>query len=140
MKIETRIENFTIRTAEVADCKVILTFIKELAEYEKLLHEVEASEQTLRDSLFSEKPFAKVIIGEFENMPSLRGKGYGKCLLAYLAKLAHDENYTRVEWSVLDWNKPSIDFYRSIGAIPMDGWTVQRLYGQALEDFAKEFN
>ena len=168
MKIETRIENFTIRTAEVADCKVILTFIKELAEYEKLLHEVEASEQTLKDSLFSGKPFAKVIIGEFENTPvgyalyfnnfstftgrpgiyledlyispSMRGKGFGKCLLAYLAKLAHGENYTRVEWSVLDWNKPSIDFYRSIGAIPMDGWTVQRLYGQALEDFAREFN
>ena len=143
------------RQAEVADCKLILTFIEELAEYEKLLHEVEASEQTLKDSLFSEKPFAKVIIGGFENTPvgyalyfnnfstftgrpgiyledlyispSMRGKGFGKCLLAYLAKLAHDENYTRVEWSVLDWNKPSIDFYRSIGAIPMDGWTVQRL-------------
>ena len=168
MKIETRIENFTIRTAEATDCKMILNFIKELAEYEKLLHEVEASEQTLKDSLFSQKPFAKVIIGEFENTPvgyalyfnnfstftgrpgiyledlyispSMRGKGFGKCLLAYLAKCAHDENYTRVEWSVLDWNKPSIEFYRSIGAVPMEGWTVQRLYGKALEDFAKEFN
>ena len=69
MKIETRIENFTIRTAEATDCKLILNFIKELAEYEKLLHEVEASEQTLKDSLFSEKPVAKVIIGEFENTP-----------------------------------------------------------------------
>ena len=63
----------------------------------------------------------------------------GKCLLAYIADLAVRKNCTRVEWSVLDWNTPSINFYRSIGAIPMDGWTTQRLDGEALESFAKEF-
>jgi GNAT superfamily N-acetyltransferase len=71
--------------------------------------------------------------------PHMRGKGFGKCLLAYLARLAVDKGCTRVEWSVLDWNEPSIQFYRSIGAAPMDEWTVQRLDGEALASFAKEF-
>ena len=167
MKIQTKIEGFIIRDADKKDCGLILSFIKELAEYEKLLHEVEATEETLAQSLFSAEPCAKAIIGEFEGQPvgyalfftnfstftgrpgiyledlyvspNMRGKGFGKSLLAYLAKLAQEKNYTRVEWSVLDWNEPSIQFYRSIGAIPMDGWTVQRLHGQALENFAKEF-
>ena len=167
MKIQTKIERFTIRDADKKDCRLILSFIRELADYEKLLHEVEATEETLAHSLFSAEPCAKAIIGEFEGQPvgyalfftnfstftgrpgiyledlyvspNMRGKGFGKSLLAYLAKLAQDRNYTRVEWSVLDWNEPSIQFYRSIGAIPMDGWTVQRLHGQALKNFAKEF-
>tara|TARA_Y100001954_G_scaffold181359_1_gene193299 strand:+ start:24 stop:530 length:507 start_codon:yes stop_codon:yes gene_type:complete len=167
MKIQTKIERFTIRDADKKDCRLILSFIKELADYEKLLHEVEATEETLAHSLFSAEPCAKAIIGEFEGQPvgyalfftnfstftgrpgiyledlyvspNMRGKGFGKSLLAYLAKLAQDRNYTRVEWSVLDWNEPSIQFYRSIGAIPMNEWTVQRLHGQALENFAKEF-
>ena len=71
--------------------------------------------------------------------PHMRGQGFGKCLLAYLARLAVDKGCTRVEWSVLDWNEPSIQFYRSIGAAPMDEWTVQRLDGEALASFAKEF-
>lgn len=167
MKIQTKIKGFIIRDADEKDCGLILSFIKELADYEKLLHEVEATEETLAHSLFSAEPCAKAIIGEFEGQPvgyalfftnfstftgrpgiyledlyvrtNMRGKGFGKSLLAYLAKLAQEKNYTRVEWSVLDWNEPSIQFYRSIGAIPMDGWTVQRLHGQALENFAKEF-
>ena len=167
MKLQTRIEGFFIRDADKTDCGLILSFIKELAEYEKLLHEVKATEEILHRSLFSNQPYARVIIGEFQGQPigyalffnnfstftgrpgiyledlyvspHMRGKGFGKSLLAYLAKLAHEENYTRVEWSVLNWNEPSIQFYRSIGAIPMDGWTVQRLHGQALENFAKEF-
>ena len=167
MKIQTKIEGFIIRHADKKDCGLILSFIKELAEYEKLLHEVEATEETLAHSLFPTEPCAKAIIGEFEGQPvgyalfftnfstftgrpgiyledlyvspNMRGKGFGKSLLAYLAKLAQEKNYTRVEWSVLDWNEPSIHFYRSIGAIPMDGWTVQRLHGQALKNFAKEF-
>ena len=167
MKIQTKIEGFIIRDADKKDCGLILSFIKELADYEKLLHEVEATEETLANSLFSAEPCAKAIIGEFEGQPvgyalfftnfstftgrpgiyledlyvspTMRGKGFGKSLLAYLAKLAQEKNYTRVEWSVLDWNEPSIQFYRSIGAIPMDGWTVQRLHGQALKNFAKEF-
>ena len=167
MKLQTRIEGFFIRDADKTDCGLILSFIKELAEYEKLLHEVKATEEILHRSLFSNQPYARVIIGEFQGQPvgyalffnnfstftgrpgiyledlyvspHMRGKGFGKSLLAYLAKLAHEENYTRVEWSVLNWNEPSIQFYRSIGAVPMDGWTVQRLHGQALENFAKEF-
>ena len=167
MKIQTKIEGFIIRGAEKKDCGLILSFIKELAEYEKLLHEVEATEEILAHSLFSTEPCAKAIIGEFEGQPvgyalfftnfstftgrpgiyledlyispNMRGQGFGKSLLAYLAKLAQEKNYTRVEWSVLDWNEPSIQFYRSIGAIPMEGWTVQRLHGQALKNFAMEF-
>ena len=167
MKIQTKIEGFIIRDADKKDCGLILSFIKELADYEKLLHEVEATEETLAYSLFSAEPCAKAIIGEFEGQPvgyalfftnfstftgrpgiyledlyvspNMRGKGFGKSLLAYLAKLAQEKNYTRVEWSVLDWNEPSIQFYRSIGAIPMEGWTVQRLHGQALKNFAMEF-
>ena len=167
MKLQTRIEGFFIRDADKTDCGLILSFIKELAEYEKLLHEVKATEEILHRSLFSNQPSARVIIGEFQGQPvgyalffnnfstftgrpgiyledlyvspHMRGKGFGKSLLAYLAKLAHEENYTRVEWSVLNWNEPSIQFYRSMGAVPMDGWTVQRLHGQALENFAKEF-
>ena len=167
MKIQTKIEGFIIRHADKKDCGLILSFIKELAEYEKLLHEVEATEEILAHSLFSTEPYAKAIIGEFEGQPvgyalfftnfstftgrpgiyledlyvspNMRGKGFGKSLLAYLAKLAQEKNYTRVEWSVLNWNEPSIHFYRSIGAIPMEGWTVQRLHGQALKNFAMEF-
>ena len=145
----------------------ILGFIIELAEYEKLAHEVVATEDTLRETLFGPTPYAQVIIAElagvpvgyalfFHNFstftgrpgiyledlyvqPKHRGQGFGKLLLAYLARKAVDMNCTRVEWSVLDWNQPAIDFYRSIGALPMDGWTVQRLDGDRLASFAKEF-
>ena len=164
MKIETRIENFTIRTAEATDCKLILNFIKELAEYEKLLHEVEASEQTLKDSLFSEKPFAKVIIGEFENTPvgyalyfnnfstftgrpgiyledlfvpeQHRGQGIGKLLLATLAKIAVERDCPRLEWSVLDWNQPAIDFYESLGTTVMRDWLPCRIDDINLSEIA----
>ena len=167
MKIDTDIKNFIIRAATVGDCTLILDFIKELAEYEKLLHEVTATAETLKETLFSDNRYAEVIIGEYDSkpigyalffhnfstftgrpgiylediyvQPELRGKGMGKCILAYIAKLAVQRNCTRVEWSVLDWNTPSIEFYRSIGAIPMEGWTVQRLHGEALQNFATEF-
>jgi GNAT superfamily N-acetyltransferase len=145
----------------------ILGFIIELAEYEKLAHEVVATEDTLRETLFGPTPYAQVIIAELEGVPvgyalffhnfstftgrpgiyledlyvqpKHRGQGFGKLLLSYLARKAVDMNCTRVEWSVLDWNQPAIDFYRSIGALPMDGWTVQRLDGDRLASFAKEF-
>ena len=167
MIIETALPDFQLRQATKDDCGLILSFIKELAEYEKLAHEVVASVDTLEETLFGEKPYAESVIGEYQNkpvgyalffhnfstftgrpgiyledlyvQPTMRGKGFGKCLLAYLAKLAVERNCTRVEWSVLDWNEPSIQFYRSIGAIPMDEWTVQRLHGDALSSFAKEF-
>jgi GNAT superfamily N-acetyltransferase len=167
MSIATSIPDFLIRRSTVDDCALILGFIKELAEYEKLSHEVVATVETLEDSLFGEKSYAEVLIAEYQQkpvgyalyfhnfstftgrpgiylediyvQPAMRGKGFGKSLLSYIAKVAVDMNCTRVEWSVLDWNEPSIQFYRSIGAAPMDGWTVQRLDGEELSSFAAEF-
>ena len=166
MTISTYLKGFFIRDTTVEDSELILNFIKKLAEYEQLSHEVVATVETLRETLFSEKAYAEVVIGEFEGVPvgyalffynfstftgrpgiylediyvdkEMRGKGFGKCLLAYIAKLAVERNCTRVDWSVLDWNEPSIQFYRSIGAIPMEAWTVQRLHGDALLSFAGE--
>ena len=166
MTISTYLKGFFIRGTTVEDSELILNFIKKLAEYEQLSHEVVATVETLRETLFGEKAYAEVVIGEFEGVPvgyalffynfstftgrpgiylediyvdkEMRGKGFGKCLLAYIAKLAVERNCTRVDWSVLDWNEPSIQFYRSIGAIPMEAWTVQRLHGDALLSFAGE--
>ena len=164
--ISTKNEHFKIRFAEGKDVKLILDFIKELADYEKLLNEVVATEEILMDSLFVRKA-AEVIIGEhdgepvgfalfFHNFstflgrpgiyledlyvrPEMRGKGYGKILLSYLAKLAIERNCGRFEWWCIDWNEPSINFYKSIGAVPMDEWTVYRVHNQALEALANEF-
>lgn len=166
MKITTNKKDFTIRFADENDLGLILDFIKELANYEKLLHEVVATEEILMDSLFVRKA-AEVIIGEhkeepigfalfFHNFstflgrpgiyledlyikPEMRGNGYGKLLLAFLAKLAKERNCGRFEWWCIDWNEPSINFYKSIGAIPMDEWTVYRVTGKALDDLADEF-
>lgn len=164
--IPTKKDKLTIRFAEEKDVKLILDFIKELADYEELLHEVVATEEVLRESLFVRKA-AEVIIGEYDGepvgfalffhnfstflgrpgiyledlyvRPEMRGRGFGKTLLAFLAKLAKERNCGRFEWWCLDWNEPSIKFYKSIGAIPMDEWTVYRVTGQALDDLAEEF-
>ena len=166
MFAQTRDPNFTIRSATVIDTALILRFIKELADYEKLLHEVVADEATLKDSLFGDTPHAQVIIGEYNGkpvsfalyfhnfstfigrpgiyledlyvQPNMRGKGLGKILLAYLASVAIELNCGRLEWWVLDWNKPAIDFYQSLGAKPMDEWTVNRVTGEALDKLAKQ--
>ena len=168
MEIATSIPGFRIRKAGIKDSSLILGFIAELAEYEKLSHELVATVAILEESLFGEKPYAEVLIGDFEGVavsyalyfhnfstftgrpgiylediyvkPEMRGKGFGKSLMSYLAKLAIDNKFARLEWSVLDWNEPSIQFYRSIGAEPMEGWTVQRLDGDALRDFAQIFS
>ncbi len=168
MHLKTPIEGFILRAATPADVGTILGFITELAVYEKLAHEVVATEATLTETLFGDTPYAQVIIAELDGnavgyalffhnfstftgrpgiyledlyvQPAMRGRGFGKLLLAYLAKKAVDMNCTRVEWSVLDWNQPAIDFYRSIGALPMEEWTVQRLDGARLASFAEEFN
>lgn len=167
MTIPTTLPDFSIRHATKNDCQLILDFIIELAVYEKLEHEVVATASTLQETLFGDTQYARCVIAEYKGSPvgyalffnsfstftgrpgiyledlyvspEMRGKGFGKNLLAYLAKLAVDSNFTRVEWSVLDWNEPSIQFYRSIGAAPMDGWTGQRLDGDELNAFAKEF-
>ena len=138
----------------------------ELAEFEKLKHEVVATEDQLRETLFGETQYAHVIIAELDHQPvgfalyfynystflgkpglyledlyvtpEARGKKVGKKLLVKLAQSALENNCGRFEWWVLDWNKNAIDFYRSIGAVGMDEWTVQRLDGQALIDLANE--
>jgi len=166
MPTQTRNPHFTIRPATIEDAGLILRFIRELADYEKLLHEVIADEATLEQSLFGETPHAKVVIGEYNGVavsfalyfhnfstflgrpgiyledlyvqPTMRGKGLGKILLGYLASLAIELNCGRLEWWVLDWNKPAIDFYQSLGAQPMDEWTVNRVAGEALGKLAKQ--
>jgi GNAT superfamily N-acetyltransferase len=147
-----------------ADIPDILHFIKQLAIYEKLEHEAVATPELLKKNLFGEERFAEVIFIQegdvkvgfalfFKNfstflgrpgiyledlfvLPEHRGKSYGKKLLAHIAKLVVERGYGRFEWSVLDWNTPAIDFYRSIGAIPMEEWTVQRLTGETLKKLA----
>jgi len=154
-----------IRTATEDDVPLILRFIRELADYERLAHQVVATEETVRATLFGNPRFAEVIIGEengdpvgfalfFHNYstflarpgvyledlyvrPELRGKGYGRALLARLAEIALERNCGRVEWAVLNWNEPAIRFYRSLGALPMDQWTVYRITGDALETLAR---
>lgn len=153
------------RQAGPEDAGLILRFIRALAEYEKMADQVVATEELLRDWLF-EKQAAKVIFameGEkevgfalyFHNfstflgraglyledlfvLPEYRGRGYGKALLARLAAIAVEEGCGRMEWVCLDWNQPSIDFYKGKGAVPVDGWTIYRLTGDALAEFAKE--
>lgn len=158
-------DSFKYRYAEKKDVSTILGFIKLLAEYEKMSDDVVATEQLLEKWIFDEKK-AEVIFaleGEkevgialfFHNfstflgrsgiyledlfvLPEYRKKGYGKGLLKQLAKIAKDRDCGRLEWACLDWNKPSIDFYLSLGAKPMDEWTTYRLTGKTLDDFAKD--
>lgn len=153
-----------IRPATEADVPLIVRFIRGLAEYERLLHECEATEERVRASLFSARPDAEVVIAEIDGEPSgfalffhnystflaqrgiyledlfvlpeKRGHGVGRALLVHLAQLALARDCGRLEWSVLDWNEPAIRFYRSLGAVPMDEWTVQRVTGDALRRLA----
>ena len=157
--------DFRIRIAEENDVALILRFIRALAEYERLAHEVIATEDSLRATLFGNPRFAEVLIAEegatpvgfalyFHNystfvgkpglyledlfvVPSARGRGYGKRLLERLAQIALDRNCGRFEWAVLDWNEPAIGFYRSLGAVPMNDWTVYRVTGEALAKLAR---
>ena len=154
-----------IRYAERKDVALILQFIKELAQYEKMSDEVVATEAILEDWLFDRKRAEVIFALEgdtevgfalfFHNFstflgrsglyledlfvePEYRGKGYGKGLLKTLAKIAVERECGRLEWVCLDWNQPSIDFYKSMGAIPMDEWTIYRVAGERLKDMAKE--
>ncbi len=148
-------DNFAIRVAIVGDVPIILELIRALATYERAPNEVTATEQGLVEVLFGEKPAAEVLLA-FENetavgfavffhnfstwlgrpglyledlfvRPEHRGKGYGRALLIHLAKIARERGCGRMEWAVLDWNEPAIEFYRKLGAKPMDQWTVFRL-------------
>jgi len=163
---ETILKNFTIRPATNADVPLIIDFVRQLAEYEKLSHEMIATEETMREALFGPRPCAEVLLAflnerpvafavYFQNFstflarpgiyledlfvkPEHRKKGIGKLILAQLARIAVQRGCGRFEWSVLDWNKPAIEFYKSLGARPMDAWTVYRLTGDALETLAAQ--
>ena len=151
----------TFRFAEEKDCGLILYFIKELASYEKMLDEVVATEEILREWIFEKKKAEVIFACEdgkeigfalfFHNFstflgragiyledlyvaPEYRGKGYGKALLKKLAQIAVERGCGRLEWWCLDWNRPSIDFYRSLGAEAMDEWTVYRIAGNTLQE------
>jgi GNAT superfamily N-acetyltransferase len=162
--MENRIE---IKSATIEDIPLILSFIQELAEYEKLSNEVVATENSLKESLFGNKAHAEVVIGYLNHQPvgfalyfhnfstalgcpgiyiedlfvkpAERGKGIGKKMLAYLAQLAKSRNWGRLEWWVLDRNKIAIDFYKHIGAQSVKEGTVHRLTDQALDDLAKSW-
>ena len=153
-----------IRPATVEDVPQILAFIRELAVYERLAHEVVASEADLAASLFGARPYAEVVLGCLDGAPvgfalffhnystflgkpgiyledlfvraEARGHGLGKRLLAYLARTALERGCGRLDWSVLDWNAPSIGFYRRLGAVALDDWTTFRLSGPALDAVA----
>lgn len=166
MVIDTKLDDFKLRFAEIDDAALILEFIRELADYENMLPEVIATEEVLRESLF-ERKMAEVVIGEYKNRPvafalffqnfstflgrsgiyledlyvkpDMRGKGIGKMMLAFLAQLALERNCGRLEWWCLDWNEPSIQFYKQLGAVPMDEWTVYRVDNEALAELAGKF-
>ena len=155
----------TLRFATADDVGLILNFIHQLADYEKMVDEVVADEDQLRRSLFGERQVAEVVIASFEGepagfalffhnfstflgrpgiyledlfvIPELRGHGIGKILLSYLARLAVERGCGRLEWWVLDSNEPAIRFYERLGAKPMEEWTVFRVTGDALEELAK---
>jgi GNAT superfamily N-acetyltransferase len=156
--------SLTIRLATENDAALILGFIRGLAEYERLAHEVVADEDRLRRTLFGPRPYAEVIIGEWEGQPAgfalffhnystflarpgiyledlfvtpeFRGKGIGQALLVHLARVAVQRDCGRLEWAVLDWNEPAIRFYKRLGAVPMDEWTTFRVTGEALTRLA----
>lgn len=153
-----------IRPAVPGDTDLIVGFIRALAEYERLGDEVRLNRGILHDHLFGARPMAEVLIAELDSRPvgfalffhsfstfegrpgiyledlfvdpAARGSGVGKALLGALARLAIDRGCARLEWSVLDWNAPAIAFYQSLGADAMDGWTINRLHGDALERMA----
>ena len=126
------------RNAERKDTTLILQFIRELADYEKMLDEVVADEITLEEWIFSTfLGRAGLYLEDLYVKPEYRGKGYGKAILKKLAAIAVERGCGRLEWWCLDWNKSSIDFYLSLGAEPMSEWTVYRIAGETLTNLAK---
>jgi GNAT superfamily N-acetyltransferase len=164
--IQTRIPGFTLRFAEEKDAGTIFGMAKELADYEKLLDGFEATEEQFKESLF-QQGVAETLIGEyagksvgyaifFHNFssflgrigiyiedvyvkPEMRGRGFGEAMFTFIAKLAVERKCGRLEWSCLDWNKPSIAFYEKMGAKRLDEWTMYRLAGRDLEQTAGKF-
>ncbi|TFH00423.1 MAG: GNAT family N-acetyltransferase [Calditrichales bacterium] len=165
--ITTALPNLSLRFAGKKDVPQILEFIRMLAAYEKLSHEVVADEATLEKSLFGSRPVAEVILAEYKNkpvgfalffhnfstflgkpglyiedlfvIPEMRGKKIGETLLTFLANLAVERGCGRLEWWVLDWNEAAIRFYKKLGACPMNEWTVFRITGDNLVRLAADF-
>lgn len=163
--IQTRIKGFTIRFADENDARIIFDMVKDLAAYEKLGSTLEATEELFCESLF-QRGVAQTLIGEYEGKPigyaiffhnfssfagrigiyiediyvrpEMRGKGFGQALFAHIAKIAVQRRCGRLEWSCLDWNKPSIAFYEKMHARRLDDWTMYRLSGNALERMARK--
>ena len=155
----------SLREATESDVPLILRFIRDLAEYERLLDACVATEESVRETLFGARRYAEVIIAEWDGEPAgfalffhnystflarpgiyledlfvrpeLRGHGIGKALLGRLATLAVERNCGRLEWAVLNWNEPAIGFYKSLGAVPQDEWTVYRVTGEALAHLSR---
>ena len=168
VSIATQRPGVTLRPATHADVPLILAFIHDLAVYEREPDAVLADEALLTEQLFGERPGAEVVIADVDGQPAgfalffhnfstwlgrrglyledlfvrpeFRGRGVGQVLMAYLARLAVERGCGRFEWSVLDWNTPAIDFYRRLGAVGMDEWTVQRVAGDALHALAASFD
>ena len=158
----------TIRSAEVADAPLILQFIHDLAKYERALNELKLSTEDIKNTLFSQSPQAYCLISELDGVatgfavwhlnystwvgqhgiyledlyvdPKYRGLGHGKELLRKLAQICIERGYKRLQWSVLNWNEPAIEFYKSLGAKPMDEWTVYRVSESSLEKLSTEGN
>jgi diamine N-acetyltransferase len=156
--------SLSIRRARLGEAGLVLDFVRELAEYEKLSHEVAATEADIADALFGNDPRLFCAIAEWNGepvgfavwflnfstfsgrhgiyledlyvRPSHRGRGLGKALLVYLAKECVDNGWSRLQWAVLDWNAPSIEFYKSLGAVMLDDWTLCRVSGPALTQLA----
>jgi GNAT superfamily N-acetyltransferase len=156
--------NFEIRGATIADIPIILQLIRDLATYERAPNDVVATEESLHEVLFGAEPAAKVVIA-FENTapvgfavyffnfstwlgrpglyledlfvkPEVRGRGYGRALLVHLAEIARDHNCGRMEWAVLTWNEPAIEFYKKLGAAPLEEWRVFRLTSDGIGQLA----
>lgn len=160
-----KLEGFTLRPAEERDMPVLYELIRELATFEKILDDLKATEELLRESIFVRK-VAEVLMAEYNGEPAgyamyffnfssfiglpglylediyirpqFRGKGFGKTTLAHLARVAIEKNCWGMEWTVLDWNKPSIDFYEGMGAVNRDGWLIYRLKLEALARLAQQ--
>lgn len=156
--------SLAIRPARPGEAALVFAFVRELADYEQLLHEVNATVEDIEQALFGETPRAFCDIAEWDGQPAgialwfynfstfrgrhglfledlfvrpaWRGRGIATALMKHLARRCLDEDLARFEWSVLDWNEPAIKFYRSIGAVPLDDWTIQRVSGDALRKLA----
>lgn len=164
MDVPEAIPGFLIRPANRSDVPIILSFIKKLADYERLPHEVVATEKSLRETLFGNRRTAEVTIGYFKRKPvgfalffhnystflgrpgiyiedlfvdeAYRRRGFGRALLRHVARIATERGCGRLEWSVLNWNEPAIHFYKKLGAVPMNEWTVFRMTGNDLDQLA----